>query len=257
MKKVGGIVGLMLLLVACGTSKKGGNTYRCGSYDLYVTSYENAIDTTRAHISYCLYDRDDAVKKTADSIVKNNLLGLIETPDSLNTMPVDELFMLTVAGYFNSDYVKSISDGGGDLPPWSLDVDVSYNGAPASLLTFSISHYLYTGGAHPNGHLSYYNLEKKTGRLLHLKDVCTDIPELTRRAEVYFRRQQGLAEGEEYAEQGYWFENDRFHLNENFYFADGQLVFLYNQYEIAPYAMGVISCKVPLTELKDILRVDM
>lgn len=257
MKKTVAIIGCVALLSACGASKESTSAFRCGSYDSFVTNYENTADTTRSHIDYCLYNGEDAVKKTADSIVRDYLLGLVENPDSLNGLPVDELFISAVGSYFNSDYVHSIANGGGTMPPWYLDVSISNKQVTKSVLATSISHSMYTGGAHPNGFTGFYNLDAKSGKLLKLEDFCTDVAELTRRAEQHFIRQQELEQPVDYEAQGFWFQDNRFHLNTNFYVENGQLAFWFNQYEIAPYAMGVIVVEIPLAEISDLLKVDM
>ena len=41
--------------------------------------------------------------------------------------------------------------------------------------------------------------------------------------------------------------------NNNFFLDEEGIHYAYNQYEIAPYAMGVISVTVPYTDLEDIL----
>lgn len=41
--------------------------------------------------------------------------------------------------------------------------------------------------------------------------------------------------------------------NENFWLSEKGIHYSYNQYEIAPYAMGVIDVTVPYSELTDIL----
>ena len=42
-------------------------------------------------------------------------------------------------------------------------------------------------------------------------------------------------------------------LNNNFYFDQENLYFLYNQYEITAYAAGTVLIKIPFTEIKPLL----
>lgn len=44
--------------------------------------------------------------------------------------------------------------------------------------------------------------------------------------------------------------------NNNFWLNDEGIHYSYNQYEIAPYSMGVIDVVVPYTELEDIILPD-
>jgi len=53
-------------------------------------------------------------------------------------------------------------------------------------------------------------------------------------------------------EYGFWFQGDAFEVNENFYFENGNIVFLFNPYEIAPYAGGTSELIIPLSDLGDL-----
>lgn len=248
-----------LLLFACGASKErpAQEELRCGTYDTFVTNYDQPIDTTRAHISYCLYQQEGKLKQSTDSVTKRFLLSHIDEPDSLVKLPVDELLIAAVGNYFSSDYVASISELGGNMPPWYLEVNISYDTSIQGILAGTYAHSMYTGGAHPNGAELYCNFDLKTGNRLTLKDICSDVVELERRAEKIFREEQGIEATESLEEHGFWFADNTFHLTENFYIADGKLTFVFNQYEVAPYAMGVISIEIPLIQIRDILKVDI
>ena len=56
-------------------------------------------------------------------------------------------------------------------------------------------------------------------------------------------------------EQGFFNIEDIF-PNNNFWLDNEGIHYAFNQYEIAPYVMGVIKVDIPYEDLKDILRTD-
>lgn len=52
---------------------------------------------------------------------------------------------------------------------------------------------------------------------------------------------------------GFWFENNKFSLNDNFLILDSGLVFYYNNYEITAYAFGPTELEIPYTKIKTLV----
>ncbi len=113
----------------------------------------------------------------------------------------------------------------------------------------------YTGGAHGNGYASYSLIDRTNGKELTLSDFINDIPTFTELAEKYFRAQNEIGEDVNLTDAGFWFTDGKFSCNENFNFADGNMNFLYNNYEIAPYSAGSISISIPIKEVKPFLKI--
>jgi len=122
-----------------------------------------------------------------------------------------------------------------------------------STLTLRIDEGGYGGGAHGWFASSFLNLERKSGRKLTLKDLLRGDfnATLTRRAEAAYRRARGLAPEQSLIDDG-WFEN-RFVLAENFAVTSRGLYFLYNQYEIKPYASGQTTFLLPYEAIRDLI----
>lgn len=99
-------------------------------------------------------------------------------------------------------------------------------------VSFRTSEYWYGGGAHGSTRVTVGTLDRKTGRLLHVADF---VPEAKR--DALATRLHALAVtqlGGEDQLQG------EVTVTENFYLATDGLHFVYNQYEIACYAAGII-----------------
>nr|WP_307866763.1 RsiV family protein [Pedobacter sp. ASV19] len=76
---------------------------------------------------------------------------------------------------------------------------------------------------------------------------------LTATAEKIFRKNEKLTPKQSLADN-YFFEKNTFSLPRNFTITGQGLKFLYNPYEIKPYAAGTTDLLVPFEQIKDILK---
>ena len=122
-----------------------------------------------------------------------------------------------------------------------------------SLLSLSS---LYAGGTHPNSVQTAWNLDLAGRRILRLEDVIIEgsAPRLAAMVRSCVDAKfNGLMLFEDYgstidgsmigdAMTPYWYLNDK------------GLVIFYNQYELGPYAAGIIKAELPYGELEGILK---
>lgn len=112
----------------------------------------------------------------------------------------------------------------------------------------------YTGGAHGFSTLTYSNFNPKTGDKLKLEDIITNVDELRIIARNTFIEENDLDPSKSLNTQGFWFKDDIFSLNKNFIISSKEMIFHYNQYEIAPYAEGPIEIIIPLSKLEGLFK---
>ncbi len=137
------------------------------------------------------------------------------------------------------------------LTEWVLEhtYDVNYN--QNGILGVTHLLYQYTGGAHGNSYVEYLNFDIQSGDRLKLENVVEKgkHADFLLMAENAFRKSQNVGENTEWADAGFWFE-EGFYLPDNFRFQSDGLSFLYNSYEIAPYAAGQIELVLGWDALK-------
>jgi hypothetical protein len=124
------------------------------------------------------------------------------------------------------------------------------------VLSVELDLYAFTGGAHPNTFIELQSYDLATGEPLELADLVAAGagPRLDELGERLFRRAREIPEGESLAEAGFWFEDDRFQLTDNFAVIGEGLVFVFNPYEVAPYVFGPTRITLPWSELRGLLR---
>ncbi len=138
---------------------------------------------------------------------------------------------------------------------WSIEREIKVYYQNAGLASLSFYEFSFTGGAHPNSGVYYVNFDLQSGKRLTLKDLFTEgfQERLNIVAEKRFRELKAIAPNQTYADAGFWFENEQFKLTDNFAVGDTGVVFYYNNYEVAPYAMGPTELGISYRDLKELI----
>jgi hypothetical protein len=125
----------------------------------------------------------------------------------------------------------------------------------SALVTLQISGYSFQGGAHGSSLTTFINWNPKTQQYIKLSNILIDNyqPALDSVAEKIFRKQENLGDTEP-LKTNYFFAKDKFSLNDNFAITPIGLRFIYNEYEIKPYAAGKTELFIPYAEIKTLLR---
>tara|TARA_R110002110_G_scaffold271566_3_gene487064 strand:+ start:91238 stop:92359 length:1122 start_codon:yes stop_codon:yes gene_type:complete len=133
---------------------------------------------------------------------------------------------------------------------------------------YSQTFYHYTGGAHGNSNIMYLTLDKKTGQKLKLEQVL-DIKhkaDILRLAKINLYARYKLDESKNLTDNGFWFDDkskefesdnpwideEGFYLPDNFIIQEDGIAFLYQPYEVAPYATGTPKINIYWNEVDDL-----
>ena len=131
------------------------------------------------------------------------------------------------------------------------EINVSYIMRYDEIACFSIGGYLYAfGAAHPLASLEFYNFNLFNGDLIHLSDL------LNFEAKAKLNKIAEKILYKEYGEDMWDFEKEQFELNDNFEISEKGLTFLFNQYEIGPYAIGMPEIFIPYLKMKGLIKED-
>lgn len=157
------------------------------------------------------------------------------------------------------DFIKLYRTHSAEFPDLSAEyfaeITVLQTFNSKNLLSVSCRNYLYTGGAHGYGSVTYKNFDPKDGSTLYYEDLFKDVSAFEKVAESKFRKENEIPEGDTINATGFWFEDDAFYLPETFGVSKEFVTLQYNQYEIASYAAGPIILEIPIADIKNVLKI--
>ncbi len=138
---------------------------------------------------------------------------------------------------------------------WQIDRIIQTKNQTKNILSIEYSDYSFLGGAHPNSYIAYSNYYLATGEQVSLDEcfIKSYEEQLNTIGEIFFRKQKNLKENSDLSSAGYWFDENKFELNDNFAILKVGLLFYYNSYEIAPYAIGPTELVIPYSEIKQLI----
>jgi hypothetical protein len=138
---------------------------------------------------------------------------------------------------------------------WTFTTTVNHVFTKDNVISFYLFHDEYLGGAHPNSYGSGLNYNTLTGEMIADTDIF--IPgyrdELNKLGEQIVRKEREIPESQTLSDYGYWFENDKFLMNNNFIIKEEGLFYTFVPYEIGPYVMGYTEIMFPYEKIKNLI----
>jgi hypothetical protein len=188
--------------------------------------------------------REILENKIRENLLTNNLNSegfYVDYPDMINKMKAE---YLSLESESETDQAWEFSQ--------SVEVVLNQNG----LFGLQSSHYTYTGGAHGNTYLAHqtYRLEDQSLLALDSLILPAEKAHFTAYCESAFRKEREIEPTESLGSHGFWFKEDVFYLPTNFRYSPKGLSLYFNNYEIAPYAYGIIEIAISSTEIAPFVK---
>lgn len=200
------------------------------------------------------------VYPTTDTVLSRTLAAQF-FPDSLSSGKSTPSELL--ARYIEVVYKDFAAEAMQEVPAespyfghnWCIEVsnDIVYHDRYiASNLT---RRYNFVGGAHGNEQISAISIDRASGKPLMESDLFVEGYEavLARLILTRLMAQHEVGSPQELSEYGY-FDPSEIMPNNNFYLTDTELVYIFNPYDIAPYANGRIEVRIPFDLLGGLIR---
>ena len=215
------------------------------------SAYSNNCAQIKIEFPQVEYSQKPAVANRINKFIRDYLLQPLfdeNPPESVEKL-IDKF--LREYETFKSDFPEAFQ-------LWSLERTGKVRHNSDYIFSMELSEYSYLGGAHPNTYINFVNYNLKSGEEIKLIDLFIDNFEedLDRIAESEFRKLKELSKTENLDEAGFWFDDNRFHLNDNFLITDSSLIFYYNNYEITAYAFGPTELEISYLKIKDLIKSD-
>lgn len=123
-------------------------------------------------------------------------------------------------------------------------------------ISYFTMHEEYYGGAHPNTYISIVNFDPETGEQVTLDDIFIEGYEapLTQLLLAELMENVQANTMDELREKGFLFLDAEMFVPKNFFPEENGITFLYNRYDIAPYAYGEITLTIDYEKLKEIMK---
>ncbi|MCM1035026.1 MAG: DUF3298 and DUF4163 domain-containing protein [Paludibacter sp.] len=127
-----------------------------------------------------------------------------------------------------------------------------------NVFSYGIEQYVYMGGAHGVSNRFFYNYDLTTGALLAETDLFI---ENYRSHLIQLLRDNLIAQNDEFESESDLSESDyeleKIVPNNNFYITDEGITWVFNPYDIAPYAYGETEITVPVAQIRALLLPDV
>jgi len=135
-----------------------------------------------------------------------------------------------------------------------MEIGVTVSLQTSKLLGIGFGANSYLGGAHGNYGIFSLFLNPQSGEEILFKDIVSKPDEFKKMAELFFRKEYEIPEGEDINYTGFSFKDDVFHLPKNITISKDEISLIYNPYEVASFADGMLSVDIPLSDAKKFLN---
>ncbi len=180
---------------------------------------------------FCGMTPQDAVKGYAEETLKNYREANLEFVGQVAADPEDR------------------EEGEWDIFTWDFTIEGRGEGEYNGIIAYTVTKYSYTGGAHGGSALLGLNFDKKTGEPVTEDDIFAFGYEERLGTALRTHLKSSL-------------DKDSYDMlfvtditpNGNFILSKAGITYIYGQYEIGPYAIGIVKVTVPWDEIQDILK---
>ncbi|GAB6281308.1 MAG: hypothetical protein STSR0008_00470 [Ignavibacterium sp.] len=202
------------------------------------------------HSQHYVKTENDTIKNFLNSIINEMMLSSIYYEKKTYNNE-DDFFndLKNEFENFTNEFPEAASQ-------WDLNRNVKIIYNSNNIISLEYSEYYYLGGAHPNSVVLYKSFNLNNEKQILINDIFTEnnFIKLNSIAENIFRKKWKLKKDDDLEKAGFWFENNKFALNNNFAITKDGLIFYYNNYEIAPYVFGPTELFIPFSEIKNLIN---
>lgn len=252
MKNKIGLIGILLItLLACETETP--LSVSAENFSEENISNCNNAKCPEITVNYVLVEGEQSISEKINNELKSFIIASLQIGEKeTNAQTIEEAA---------ENFIKTYKMHSAEFPDMAAEyfseINVSDIFKNDQLLSFQLKQYKFTGGAHGYGTTHFVNFDPATGEKLSIKDMFSDFDAFKKVAEKKFRKAHKISENENINSTGFWFEDDTFYLPETVGFTNKEVLFHYNQYDIASYAEGPIELAIPIKDIQQFLAISV
>nr|WP_321232681.1 DUF3298 and DUF4163 domain-containing protein [uncultured Psychroserpens sp.] len=188
------------------------------------------------------------VANQINKVISNYIVNQMNlTEDNAEMSSIDD-----AVAKFNYEFRSFKIDFPDATHKWEAFIDGEVTYYSPEIISIALNSYFDTGGAHGNTNVRFFNFNPQTGTQFNTKDLIGNIEGLSEVVEQKLKEKiKGNTSNESMEDE--FFGKD-FQLPESFGYSDEGLIILYNPYEIASYAQGIIEFTIPFEEISSFLN---
>jgi hypothetical protein len=248
-------INTLLLIISCG----GKNTPAENNLKFDIVKYEKqseGCDSLREDNCAKIRIEFPQITSFENEVVKgkiNKSIANLFSRDILGETKSDDFE--TQMNSFIDEYDSCMKEFPDEFQSWFIERTGEVKLNKGNIFSVDYLDYSFTGGAHPNTFVTFKNFNLTDGKEITLNEIIPSDKQnnLTTIAEAEFRKLKNLTAEADLGQAGFWFESNKFYLNDNFLIGDSSLVFYYNSYEITAYAFGPTELEIPYSKIESLV----
>ncbi len=249
MRLIGAFVLVGLVITSCSTfNKKEESKITSEPRVFKLESDACKTDSTACATYEISYPEFTQLDTTVQRILQDQLIKAIAgSPEDAPVRSMEE-----AGKSFLADFDKTKAEMPDYGMGWYYKADARALFVTDSLISIQADADVFTGGAHGMFSTTFINVNAKTGAPYLLDSFLKPGYQslLNQLGEEEFRKENDMADTTTLDGAGFEFAENRFQLNENYGFRKEGIVFVFNSYEIAAYAVGPTEIIIPYEKLK-------
>ena len=147
---------------------------------------------------------------------------------------------------FNDEFNAFKNDFPDSAQEWDAQIDGDVMYQSSEIISIALTSYINSGGAHGILTITLLNFNSETGIQISNNNLFSDLGKIKNISKPYFEK---IINDENISV----FNEDEFELPTNIGFEEDGILMLYNVYEVAPYATGIIQFTIPFNEIDSFL----
>ena len=240
MKRIFSYIVVALALVGCRSGVKTG----LYTDDIAMPAYEGSADSLLMSISL-EFLRSGGIKDAVNNAVVARAFDLSDdwAGDVAESAPLYRESLI-------DEYLTE--NGGPDTSTWEDRISGNFTGRYKDWINYILTYYSYRGGAHGIQTVSPIVFDAKTGTIVAEEDLF--IPGYQTPVAALLQEAVKASMEEEDAELLELVDMELVQPNNNFSVSAGGIEWLFQPYEVGPYALGIVSATLDWKQLKPYLK---